>query len=66
MQQIRLLYADDTALIFESKSGPELQENISQELQNISRWLQANKLTLNINKTVYQTYPNLHAFESRY
>ena len=51
-----LLYADDTALIFESTSVPELQLHLDQELPTICQWLQANKLSLNTKKTVYQIF----------
>ena len=53
-----LLYADDTALIFESANANELQSLLDQELPNICRWLQSNKLSLNTKKTVYQIYNN--------
>lgn len=51
-----LLYADDTALFFEADSPSELQESLDTELPKVSKWLQANKLSLNTNKTFYQIY----------
>ena len=53
-----LLYADDTALIFESSNASELQNSLNQELPAICQWLQENKLSLNTRKTVYQIYSN--------
>lgn len=51
-----LLYADDTALIFEADSTSELQSDLDTELPKVYEWLQANKLSLNTNKTFYQVY----------
>ena len=53
-----LLYADDTALLFEASSITELQNNINTELPKVCKWLQANKLSLNTSKTYYQLYNN--------
>ena len=46
-----LLYADDTALIFQAKSTAELQYIMDSELPKVCKWLQANKLALNTDKT---------------
>ena len=51
-----LLYADDTAIIFESKNIVELQQTINDELRTLNKWLQSNQLSLNTKKTVYQLY----------
>ena len=53
-----LLYADDTVFIFESATAFQLQNVINFELPIICTWLQANKLSLNTRKTVYQIYNN--------
>ena len=53
-----LLYADDTAIFFESDNVEALQLQIEQESIQICNWLQMNKLTLNTKKTVYQLYKN--------
>ena len=50
------LYADDTALFFKADSTNELQKMLDEELPKVHKWLQTNKLTLNIDKTVYQIY----------
>ena len=53
-----LLYADDTALFFESNSRFDLQRRVEEELPSICKWFQANKLTLNTKKTFCQLYTN--------
>lgn len=53
-----LLYADDTALIFEADSAAELQTLLDAELPKISKWFQVNKLSLNADKTYFQLYNN--------
>ncbi len=45
------LYADDTALLVRGKDPIELQEKLNLELANVSRWFDANKLSMNISKT---------------
>ena len=52
-----LLFADDTALFLESAQG-ELQTTLDEELPKVCKWLQANKLSLNAEKTQYQIYNN--------
>jgi len=41
------LYADDTCLIVTGNSIENLKRKVSEDLENISSWLNANKLTLN-------------------
>ena len=53
-----LLYADDTAILFEARSAAELQNNLNKELPKVCKWLRANKLSLNTSKTFYQIYNN--------
>ena len=47
------LFADDTNIYYESKSIYDLVRNINAELQNVQKWLDANRLSLNISKTNY-------------
>ena len=51
-----ILYADDTALFFESNDANKLQDMLNNDLPNICKWLQANKLSLNTDKTYCQLY----------
>ena len=53
-----LLYADDTALFFESETQTDLQSKIELDLPAICKWFQINKLTLNATKTYCQLYNN--------
>ena len=51
-----ILYADDTSILL---SGSDLQKRVREmntELELISEWLKANKLTLNIVKTYYMVF----------
>ena len=45
-----IMFADDTNLIFNSKSFDILQTNIQDDLYNLTHWLFSNKLTLNVKK----------------
>ena len=45
------LFADDTNTYFESHSLSILQKVVNKELRNVKKWLDANKLALNIYKT---------------
>ena len=45
-----IICADDTNLIFSSKSFDILQTNIQEDLYNLTYWLFSNKLTLNVKK----------------
>ena len=56
------LYADDTALYSESKSYIELKLNIRMELDVVSEWLCANRLTLNVKKTKYVIFGSRNKF----
>ena len=48
-----ILYADDTAVLLKGKELKELLVILSEELERINLWLQANKLTLNTRKSVF-------------
>ena len=47
------MYADDTNVFIKEKNINTLYARAQNELINIAKWLSANKLTLNINKTKY-------------
>ena len=51
-----LLYADDTAIFFESDKMSTLQQLVDTECTHICNWLEINKLSLNTQKTVFQLY----------
>ena len=46
-----ILFADDTTVLFKSKSLSELFRTMNHELKTVSEWFKANKLSLNISKT---------------
>ena len=52
------LFADDTNLLHHSKDLVKLQKEINDDLHQISEWLQANRLSLNIKKTHYMIFSN--------
>ena len=46
------MFADDRNLFFQGKSSTEIEKkNINTDLDNVHKWLIANKLTLNQGKT---------------
>ena len=45
------LFADETNIYFESQSSINLQKMVNKELKHIKKWLDANKLALNTDKT---------------
>ena len=45
------LFADDTNIYYETDTPDKLVKKVNTELKYVKRWLDANKLSLNINKT---------------
>ena len=57
-----ILFADDTTLYQSSKDINLIINNLSKELETLTHWFKANKLSLNINKTKYVIFtktPNI-------
>ena len=50
------LHADDTALYVQARSKAELMLDLQLELSAVHQWLNANKLTLNTDKTKYMVF----------
>ena len=50
------LYADDTALYFADRDASHIEDTLNAEMQNVSYWFKANKLTLNTKKTKVMTF----------
>ena len=48
-----IMYADDTNIFLKHKSYEKLYLGANQQLSNIEKWLNCNKLTPNIKKTLY-------------
>ena len=52
-----ILFADDTSVFIEGTKFQDISNILNKELENISIWLEANKLiSININKTHYTEY----------
>ena len=47
------LFADDTNIYYESESPEKLAKKVNNELRYVKRWLDAKKLSLNVDKTNY-------------
>ena len=65
-------FADDTSLYMSGDNLHSLYMNVNMELKQVERWISANRLCLNINKTVYlllsgkkpvETIPNIFLFD---
>ena len=53
-----ILFADDTNLFNSNSNYSTLISQTNDDLYNLNEWLKANKLSLNINKTVYVPFTN--------
>ena len=51
-----ILYADDTSILLSGSDLQKLVREMNRELELISEWFKANKLTLNIDKTYYMVF----------
>jgi len=47
------MYADDKSIHHSSKDIMQLNTALNEEIQRLDRWLQGNKLSLNVAKTRY-------------
>ena len=53
-------FANDTCLTYSNKNPKTLETNLNHDLKNLTQWLRANRLSLNVNKT------KLLIFKSKY
>ena len=51
-----VLFSDDTTLFYSSSTLQELSATVNNELSNIMQWLNANRLSLNIEKTHFMIF----------
>ena len=51
-----ILYADDTSVLLNGKDYAHLIGLLNTELEKVSIWLEANKLSLNVKKTYYMVF----------
>ena len=54
------LYADDSMLLISGKNVKHVEEALEQEMNGISKWLQANKLSLHLGKTESILFGSVH------
>ena len=54
------MFADDTTLTASGIAVPEIESKINHDLNNVHKWLLANKLCLNLIKTEYLIIGNKH------
>ena len=47
------LFADDSSLFYSAKSLSELESTVTRQLSDVHKWLCANKLSLNIEKSSF-------------
>ena len=62
------MYADDTHITYADKDWNIIQSCLNEDLLNISKWLIANKLTLNMTKNEFMligSRQKLNAWHSR-
>ena len=50
------MYADDTTLLCDLTDDNDIETLINDELCNITNWLLANQLSLNVNKTKFMVF----------
>ena len=60
-----IMYADDTNIFIRGKDLQKMEHDLNIEIQNISLWLKANKLSLNIKKTCTMTFSNIPSVRNR-
>ena len=51
-----IVFADDTTVFYSSKNFQELSDVVNNELSKIKEWLNANRLSLNIDKTHFMIF----------
>ena len=53
------MFADDANLVFSQGDINILFEKMNKELTNVSNWFNANKLSLNVEKTKFSFFPQI-------
>ena len=56
------LFADDTNIYYESSDILEIQKTVNNELKKVQKWLEANQLALNIEKTNFVLFHSPHRY----
>lgn len=52
------MYADDTSFVVTDNDLDVLHSKLSRETDNVNKWMKANKLKLNVNKTHFTLFQN--------
>ena len=55
------LFADDTNIYYKSHDLAHLQKIMNRELKKVKKWLDSNRLSLNIGKTNFVIFHSAHA-----
>ena len=55
-----ILYADDTTVYFSSSNLSKSYDSLNYDLNNLTDWFRANKLSLNVGKAMYLLFRNKH------
>ena len=55
-----VLFADDTNILCKHENYVSLCELVNIELSKLSKWFSINKLSLNVKKTIYMLFGNIH------
>jgi Reverse transcriptase (RNA-dependent DNA polymerase) len=58
------LFADDTLIYITGKNLEDMAEKLNMDLVVVAKWMKANKLMLNLNKTKYQIITHKHTNRS--
>ena len=56
-----ILFADDTNLFINGGNLLQMVQTLNAELDDISNWLEANKLSLNVKNSLYDSYIKAHS-----
>ena len=63
---IFFLFADDTNIYYESSDVLEIQKTVRKELKRVCKWLEAKRLSLNVEKTNFVLFhPPRHKFNAQ-
>ena len=60
------IFSDDTIISVKGTSFDQIGNKLNSEINKVSSWLMANKLTLNITKTEYMIIGSKHNLKTKY
>ena len=59
------LFADDACLLYSDRGNGSIEESVNYELEKVSTWLKANKLTVNYSKSNFMLFTNKKKFNNQ-